>query len=166
MRVNDYPVIIRQQPDGVYTWSCSIEAEYHRDSIRPGFYACIGIAVFLLLFGAFFTDPYDDWKSFLIVATCVVVFLVITFLVFGLAFSATDPRESYQMTETYVKTGAGRSSAYFQFKKARTVIVSRKYMELQGKMKRMRVYIPEEDIPFVRRYIKSRLPVECEIRHV
>ena len=48
--MSTYPIKIAQQPNGVYTWSCPIEAEYYRSSIRPGLYACIGIAVFLLIF--------------------------------------------------------------------------------------------------------------------
>ncbi len=85
--MSTYPIKIAQQPNGVYTWSCPIEAEYHRSSIRPGLYACIGIAVFLLIF--------------------------------GLALSATDPHESYELTEDFVKSGYGRSSVYFDFKKVR-----------------------------------------------
>ena len=48
----------------------------------------------------------------LIVLGCTAVFLLITFLVFGLTLLATDPQESYEMTETYIKTGSGKSSAY------------------------------------------------------
>ena len=85
---------MRQQPNGTYTWSAPIEPEYHRSSIRPGLYACVGIAVFLLIFGGVLAYQYHDIKDFFIVAGCAAVFLIISFLVFGLAFSATDPHES------------------------------------------------------------------------
>lgn len=160
-----YPGKIKQQPNGTYSWSCPIEAEYHRSSIRPGLYACIGIAIFLLIFGGILAYQYHDIKDFLIVAGCVAVFLLISFLVFGLAFSATDPHESYEMTEDFVKSGYGRSSVYFDFKKVKELVLSGKYIELHGKTKRMRIYIPEEDFNFVRGYIQARIPMECEIRY-
>ena len=130
------PLKIKQQPNGVFTWSCPIEVEYHRNSMRPGLYACIGIAVFLL----------------------------ISFLIFGLAFSATDPHESYEMGEDFVKSGYGRSSVYFDLKKVKTIVLGGKYIELWGKTKHMRIYIPEEDFDFVKGYIQGRVPMECVIR--
>jgi hypothetical protein len=158
------PVKISKQPGGLYRWSCPIEVEYHRNSIRPGFYACIGIAVFLLIFGGVLSISYHDLKSFFVVTGCTAVFLLITFLVFGLAFSATDPHESYEMTETFVHSGYGKSSVYFDFKKVKTIVLGGKYIELRGKTKRMRIYVPEEDYDFVRSFIQVRVPMECEIR--
>lgn len=160
-----YPVKITRQPNGTYTWSCPIEVEYYKDSIRPGLYACLGIAVFLLFFGGVMAYQYHDIQNFLIVAGCIVVFLLITFLFFGLAFSSKDPHESYTMTEEYVKTGYGKSSVYFDFKKAQVIVFAPKYIKLCGKMKKVRIYIPEEDYNFVRGYIQCRLPMECEIRY-
>ena len=161
-----YPVKIKQEPNGLYTWSCSIDAVYYKDSIRPGLYACIGIAVFLLLFGGVMSFPSHDLKSFLVVAGSTAVFLLISFLVFGLAFSANDPHESYRMGDTYVMSGYGRSSVYFDYKKVKTMVLGGKYIELHGKTKRMRIYLPEEDCVFVREFIQQRLPMECEIRYV
>ena len=163
--MSTYPIKIAQQPNGVYTWSCPIEAEYYRSSIRPGLYACIGIAVFLLIFGGVLSYQYNDVKSFFIVAGCAAVFLLISFLIFGLALSATDPHESYELTEDFVKSGYGKSSVYFDFKKVRVMVLSAKYIELHGKTKRMRIYVPEEDYNFVRSYIQSRVPMESEVRY-
>ena len=160
-----YPVKISQQQDGAYQWSCPIEVEYHRKSMLPGLYACIGIAFFLLIYGGVLSYSYHDLKSFLIVAGCTAVFLLISFLVFGLAFSATEPHESYEMREEYVKSGYGKSSVYFTFKKAKVIVLGGKYIELHGKMKHMRIYIPEEDYDFVRWFIQARIPTECEIRY-
>ena len=161
-----YPVKIKQEPNGLYTWSCSIDAVYYKDSIRPGLYACIGIADFLLLFGGILAFPSHDLESFLIVAGCTAVFLLISFLVFGLAFSSKDPQESYRMGETYVMSGYGRYSVHLEYKKVKTMVLGGKYIELHGKTKRMRIYIPEEDCVFVREFIQQRLPMECEIRYV
>ena len=164
LAVSTCPLKIKQQPNGVFTWSCPIEVEYHRNSMRPGLYACIGIAVFLLIFGGVLSCSYHDWKSFLVVAGRTAGFLLISFLIFGLAFSATDPHESYEMGEDFVKSGYGRSSVYFDFKKVKTIVLGGKYIELWGKTKHMRIYIPEEDFDFVRGYIQGRVPMECVIR--
>ncbi len=59
--MSDYPIKISRKKDGTYVWSCPIEAKYHRDSIRPGLYACIGIAAFLLLFGGFLSYNYSEY---------------------------------------------------------------------------------------------------------
>ena len=104
-------------------------------------------------------------KSFFNVVGCAAVFLLISFLIFGLALSATDPHESYELTEDFVKSGYGRSSVYFDFKKVRVMVLSAKYIELHGKTKRMRIYVPEEDYDFVRGHIQSRVPMESEIRY-
>lgn len=159
------PGKIKQHSNGTYTWSCPIEVEYHRNSIRPGLYACIGIAVFLLIFGGILAYQYHDLKYFFIVAGCTAVFLLLAFLVFGLAFSATDPHESYVLTEEFVKSGYGKSSVYFDFMKVETIVLGTKYIELHGKTKRIRIYIPEEDFNFVRGYIQYRVPMGCKIRY-
>lgn len=158
-----YPVKISQQQNGTYSWSCPIEVEYYRNSIRPGLYACIGIAVFLLIFGGVLSYSYHDLNSFFIVAGCAAVFLFISFLIFGLAFSARSPHETYLMTEEYMKSGYGKSSVYFDFKKVKAIILGGKYIELCGKTKHMRIYIPEEDYDFVRGFIQIRVPMECEV---
>ena len=162
----EYPVIITKQPDGSYTWSCSIEVDYFRRNMGLGFKACIGNAVFMLLYGAWLSFPHKDWTTMLIVAGCVGVFLLITFLVFGLTLLASDPQEGYMMTDTYVKSGSGKSSVYFDYSKARTAVFTRKYIELQGRVKKIRVYFPEEDRDFVKSFIMSRLPWDCQKRYI
>ena len=130
-----------------------------------GLKACIGIAAFLLVFGGILSYQYRDLQSFFIVLGCAGVFLLITLLVFGLTLLASDPHETYEMTETFVKSGSGKSSVYFEFRKAKTVIFSRKYIELQGKIKKTRIYTPAEDSEFIRDFIRNRLPEDCRVRY-
>ena len=52
------------------------------------------------------------------------------------------------------------------YKKVKTMVLGEKYIELHGRIKRIRIYIPEEDCAFVREFIQGRLPLECEIRYV
>ena len=160
-----YPEKIKKEPNGSYSWFCSIDPDYYRKSIRPGFIACIFIAVFLLLFGAVLAWQYHNWENFLIVAGCTGVFMLIALFFFGLAFSASDPQETYVMSEIYIKSGYGKSSVYLHYTKLKTVIFSRNYIELRGKTSKMRVYIPAEDFYFVKDYIQRHLPGECDIRY-
>ena len=131
-----------------------------------GVKACLGIAAFVLVFGGILAIQYDDWTSFLIVAGSDAVFLLITFVVFKFAFLPKDPKESYEMSDIFVKSGYGKSSVYFDFDKAKVAIFTPKYIELQGRIKKIRVYVPEEDYSFVKGYIMSRLTGDCEIRYV
>ena len=49
--------------------------------------------------------------------------------------------------------------------KAKTAVFTPKYIELQNGIKKIRVFVPEEDYDFVKRYIMNRLTGECEIRY-
>ena len=157
---------IVKQPNGIYTWSCRIDPAYYRNSIRPGFYACIGIAVFLLALGGVFSWQQNDLQSFLIIAACAGVFMLISLVVFGFAFSAADPRESYELTDTFVKIGNGKSSQYYDFGKIREISFNREYIELRGRTRRTRVYTAtEEDMDFVKCHIMNRLTGDTQIRY-
>ena len=150
---------------GFYTWRCSMDVDYYRKGMGMGIKACLGIAAFILVFGGIMAIQFDDWMYFLIVAGCDAVFLLIMFVVFKLALSAEDPQESYEMSDIFVKSGYGKSSVYFDFDKAKVAIFTPKYIELQGRIKKIRVYVPEEDYSFVKGYIMNRLTGECEIRY-
>ena len=155
---------VKRLPDGAYTWSCPVEAEYFRDTVRPGLYASIAAAAGLLIFGALLALPKNDMSVFLAVAGVAAVFLLLTGIFFGLFFSAKNPHEEYLLTDTYVRTGRGRTSVFFQFSKARRAIFTAKYIELQGKRAKMRVYVPDEDYPLVKDFMTKHLPPTCLLR--
>ena len=157
---------ITRNSNGFYTWRCSMDVGYYRQGMGAGIYACLGIAAFILVFGGIMAIKFDDWTNFLIVAGSDAIFLMITFVFFKLALSAEDPQESYEMSDVYVKSGYGKSSVYFDFDKARVAIFTPKYIELQRGIKKIRVYVPEEDYSFVKGFIMSRLTGECEIRYL
>ena len=157
---------ITRDSKGFYTWRCSMDVGYYRQGMGAGIYACLGIAAFILVFGGIMAIKFDDWTNFLIVAGSDAVFLLITFVVFKFAFLPKDPKESYEMSDIFVKSGYGKSSVYFDFDKAKVAIFTPKYIELQGRIKKIRVYVPEEDYSFVKGYIMSRLTGDCEIRYV
>ena len=142
-----------------------MDVDYYREGMGAGIMACLGIAVFILAFGGIMAIKYNDWTNFLIVAGSDAVFLLITFVVFKLALSAKDPQERYEMSDVYIKSGYGKSSVYFDYDKARVAIFTPRYIELQSGIKKIRVFVPEEDYSFVKGYIMSRLTGECEIRY-
>ena len=163
-----YPDQITQQPDGSYKWQCSIDVEYHRHNMRVGMYLCFGIGAFLLFYGVFLSWRFHDWKSLLIVAGSVLVFLLITLLAFWPAIHLVKaPMEQFWMSDIDIHVGTGRNSVFFYYKNARTVIVHRDCIELQNKyIKKVRVYAPSaEDLEFVRKYILNRVPGDAEIRY-
>ena len=151
---------ITKNSHGFYTWSCSMDVGYYRKGMWMGIKACLGIAAFILVFGVIMAVQYKDWTNFLIMAGSDAVFLLITFVVFKLALSAEDPHESYEMSDIYVKSGY-----YFDFDKAKVAIFTPKYIELQNGIKKIRVFVPEEDYDFVKRYIMNHLTGDCEIRY-
>ena len=159
------PDRVTKMPNGMYKWSCSIEPDYYRKGMGAGVKACIIIAVFVLVFGAIIAFLYRDMGSFLIVLGSDAVFMLITFAVFKLAFSAEDPRENYEMCDLYVKSGYGKSSVYVDFDKARSAVFAGNYIELKGRIGKIRVYAPAEDFDFVRGFIMSHLSGDCEIRY-
>ena len=162
--MSNYPTQITTQPNGTYTWSCSIDVDYYRRNMAMGFKACLWIAAFLLVFGAFLCYRFQDWSTLLIIAACDAVFLLISILIFWLfTHFATDPQEHYEMTDIYIKTGSGKSSVYFDLKRVKTATFGPKYIELKGKVAKMRVYAPAEDFNFVKSYIMTQLPGDCAI---
>ena len=101
--MEEYSSNIKKEPDDSYVWTCSIDPEYYRESLKPGLYACLGIAVFLLLFGGYLAYKFRNPMHFGIVVGCVAIYLLITALTFRLAFSADDPHETYKMSDIYTK---------------------------------------------------------------
>ena len=159
------PDRVTKMPNGMYKWSCSIDAAYYRKSVGAGVKACIIIAVCVLVFVAIIAFQYRDVGSFLIVLGSDAVFMLITIVIFKLAFSAEDPRENYEMCDIYVKNGYGKSSVYFDYDKAREAVFARNYIDLKGRIAKIRVYAPAEDFEFVRGYIMSHLTGDCQIRY-
>ena len=75
-------------------------------------------------------------------------------------------REIYHLTDKYIETGSGKTRAIFSFKKTKTVIVTGNYIELVGRFGGPRVYVPEQDMSFVRSYILSRVPGEAQVQYI
>ena len=127
---------------------------------------CGAIAAFILAFGGFLAVMNRDLMSFAIVAACVAAFLLISFFICRVLNKLPGTmREIYHLTNEYIETGSGKTRAIFSFKKTRRVIVTSKYIELIGSFGGPRVYVPEQDMSFVRGYILSRVPGEAQVQY-
>ena len=165
--MSEYPLQkIARYPNGIYHWSCSIDVDYYRHGMMNGVKACIGIAVFLLIFGGFLAVTNDDLESFFIVLASTAVFGVICAGVFiPVIVLVKDPGEHFEMCDDWVKSGSGKSSVYFNYKGVRTLAIHNNWLELRGKVKKVRIYAPPEDFGFVRDYVKYRIPGEANITY-
>ena len=103
----------------------------------------------------------DIWIPGLVIGVILLIALPLIFL----WNSAGAPREQYAMTEDYVKSGYGMGSIYSEFKNTKEAAVSAKYIEMSGKYKNNRIYVPPEDMEFVRDFILKHLPEDAVIRY-
>ena len=156
---------IIQNPDGSYQWECPIDQDFHRQSVRKGLCGVLVLcAVVILVF--LFASRESDVQGVLSIPLLVIgVILLIALPLIYLMNSAEDPREQYVMTEDFVRSGYSRSAVYSNFNKTKETVISAKYIELIGDFRTNRIYIPAEDMDFVREYILQRLPENVRIRY-
>ena len=93
------------------------------------------------------------------------VVLLIALPLFYLMYSAENPHEEYLLTEEYIKSGYSRSAIYSYFKKTTEAVITAKYIELTGAHTINRIYVPAEDMVFVKNFILKRLPENVKIRY-
>ncbi|MDO5132106.1 MAG: hypothetical protein Q4D81_03865 [Eubacteriales bacterium] len=166
-----YPDRVTRQKDGTYQWYCEIEVDYYRNrSIYPAIWICGGIALFVLLYGLILSLQFDGGKSMMVVLLCTAVFIAISAVVirlygWGTGKTPFEPREMYILTDDFVKSGSGKSAEYIDFKRVREMVIKADYLELIEKHRRKRIYVPAEDMPFVRTFIMGRVPGDAEIRY-
>lgn len=158
---------ITKQPDGSYKWSCGIDKEFHKKSVRTGIWACVIIVAFVLIIYAVIPVMHGSqdanwWIPLLVIG----VVLAIALPLFYLQSTAEDPHEQYEMTEKYVKSGYGKGSIYTDFKKVKALVITAKFIELTGENRTNRIYILENDMDFVRQFILDRIPEDADIRYM
>ena len=126
---------------------------------------CLITALVILLIGALVSILTHTWQVFLYFAGFALITVLITFGVVNGQESMGQLRCTYRMMDELIATGSGRRTAVFDFRKAKVMILGKRYIELQGTIGAFRAYVPEEDFNFVRGYIQSRVPMECEITY-
>ena len=165
-----YPDRVTRQEDGSYRWVGRIDLKYHQKQTMIGMKACLGIGAFIFVLYLCLTIRYQDWKGLLIATVCILIFLGISAFFtrlfgWGIGKAKPDPHERYEMTDEHMKTGTGKPSAYFPFRKAKVLILAESYFELQSEHRKMRIFFPPEDRDFIRGYIQGRIPPETELRY-
>ena len=154
-----------QEQNGVYRWNFEIEKTYERRSYQTAMKACLIVAACVFGFGVVFTFMTQDLMILGIMSVCVAVYLLIALIICRM-FDRLDPgpHMSYELTDTCVKAGAGRSAVTFRFRKTRKAVVRKEYIELKGALSSLRVYAPADIMPVVRTHILNRIPGKADIR--
>lgn len=157
---------MNQKPDGSYHWSCRIDQDFHRRSVKKGIWAClIIVGVILAVYAAVPSVP-GGRKEIWIVLIPILAVAAVAVPLLVLQYTAADPHESYVMTEEYVKSGYGKGAVYAYFGKTKAMTVTSRYLELTGSHGSSRVYVPEGDMDFVREYVIKRLPEGTAVQYV
>ena len=156
---------IMQTSDGSYHWDWPIDRDYHRKFGKEGLIGilvlCAAVFVIYLLIPAGPDGHKDLWIPLLVIGVILVIALPLLYF----WNSAEDPHEQYEMTETYVKSGYSKAAVYSDFRKTSEVIVTGKYLEMIGDHRYNRIYVPSEDMDFVREFILERVPGDAVIRY-
>ena len=156
---------IKQNPDGSFYWDSPIDTEYHQRAGGTGLMSVLIICA-VVIFVFFFANrnsnaQYDSWIIFLVIGVILVIALPLLYL----WNSASDPHEQYVMTDEYVRIGYGKSAVFLKYNKTAEITVTEKYIEMSGKFKTSRVYVPEQDLEFVLTFILERVPKDTAIRY-
>ena len=160
----DCPDRVTRQEDGSWLWVCPVDKEYYRGRLILGIKICLLIPLPLLALGAALSYYYDNWSAMLyIFLVAVFVWLLIFVIYLLLLHFMGDPALRYIMFEDHIQIGEGNSAECFKIKSAKAVVFTRKYIELRRGVSVMRVYVPEEDMDFVKDFILSRLSEKTEM---
>ena len=161
----EIPRRVTLRENGTYIWSAELDMESEKRNYRTGGKICIITAIVIFHVGTLASIITHNWKAFLYFAGFALTTVLITFGVVHGQESMGQRRCTYRLMYELIATGSGRRTALFEFKKAKVMIIGKRYIELQGRFGAFRAYVPEADFDFVRGYIQSRVPMECEIRY-
>ena len=163
--MTEIPRRVTLQPNGTYIWSAELDMDIERKNYRTGGLIWVVIAAAIFLIGIIFLLRSHRWQPFLYITGFVIVILLITFGVVKGQENMGQMRRTYRLMDELIATGSGRRTAVFDFRKAKVMILGKRYIELQGTIGAFRAYVPEADFDFVRNYIQERIPMECEIKY-
>ena len=164
--MNKYPDRVTLQPNGCYVWIADIDQDMEREGIRIGGRICKGFAFCVFLAGVIISILQKSWMPFLYMTGFAVVVLLITIgVVNGLENWPGSYKRAYRLSDTHISTGSGRRKAVYTIAKTKVIIIGENYIEMRARFGAFRAYIPKEDFNFVRGYIQSRVPMECELRY-
>ncbi len=156
---------ITQNTDGSYQWSCRIDTDFHKKSAVKGIWGCvIIIAVIMIIYALLPSGPGRE-KDIRTALIPVGVVVIIAAPLLFLQYNASEPHEQYVMTNDFVKSGYGKAAIFSEFKKTKELNITANYIELIGAHGSNRIYVPAEDMTFVRDYLIAKMPEGTPIRH-
>lgn len=152
--------------DGSYQWSCPVEREYERKQYKSAIITTI-IVISLVCAAALIFGASLDITFMLIYLLPVfggmMVLIIIIMLVMGRASGNTIQR--YEMNDRYIGLLNVKASVFHYYDRIQEIVVNPKYLEIHGKIRKSRVYIPQEDFPFVRDYILQHTLGRAQVRY-
>ena len=161
-----YPDRVTVSENGSYVSQHTVEKDYERRDYKAAMTAAWIFAVVMLAIGIWLGAQNHDRTTLLFTAGGVIGFLLLVKAVcVFLDRLPGEMNETYEMTDRYIKPGSWKEAYNFAFKDAQEVVVTRYYIELKAGTRKPRIYVPEEDMNFVRDYILGRVPATCMIRY-
>ena len=161
------PDRVTRQPDGTYLWSGVTDRKVELEGQQIALRIFEGIAAVVLFIGLFLTVRNDyGWKGVLITFGSAAGILLITIgVIHGENSMPGERRCTYWMSESAIRNGTGLRAATYIFQDTKKIIIGRTYIEMRARFGAFRVYVPEEDMSFVRNYIMSRIPGDADVEY-
>ena len=158
----DFTDRVTMGQDGRYRWKCPIDKEYERMQYRFTFKVMAVVSAAMVAFGAFL-----DMEFLLTVVLIETVGLmaVIALVIFIVSRVSGQPVQRYRMTDEYVEIVNAKASVFHRFDRIKEIVVNPRYLELHGRIRVSRIYIPQEDYPFVKGYILNHTMGSAVVRH-
>ena len=155
---------MKRDEKGNYYWVGTFDKEYETKQYKIVFYALGGMCLFLMILIGSLCIPNGDWSLFLMgcVLPCGII-MAITLGVIAVFKRGPGSTRGYGMSETGIWIGSGRSRGDFYFRSAKHVVFTKTYIDPMMKIGGFRIYVPEEDMPFVKNFVRRHLPETCLI---
>ena len=154
---------MKQSSDGNYYWTGIFDKDYEKEQYRIVWITVGIICVFLIVFGGFLILPSGDWQLFMPVLLPCLAVIGITYAIIAIFKTGPGSKRDYGMNENGIWMGSRRSRVDFYFRSAKHVIFTKNYIEPVKKTGGFRIYVPKEDMLFIKDYVRRHLPDNCEV---
>ena len=138
--------------NGVYRWRGRVGKAYRVNVTKVVLCTCGGISALLIAFAAML-----DMELMPLTLLCCGIAMLIAIVVCLLQGKNTEQWECYEMREEGILSGVRRNASWMAFRDVLYVGTGDGIIELQGRHRKMTVFVPPEDFDFVRDYIAKRV---------
>ena len=161
----ELPKRVTLLPDGSYIWAAPVDRETEKAGNRLGLWLSLGIDGLVVAVNLIVCLCAGNRTGLWIGLGCGLVVLLIAFGVYYGIDRLPGPRyQKYRLYDTGLHFGSGRTGSSVRLQDVRAMTVRKDVILLRIKRLDYRVYVPQEDMGFVAGYLKSRLPLEAEVR--